>query len=101
MLLEHLVFGDSRRTDIYVDNKGHSRSKQDRHSTVNMRMHMLPLPARRTRTRLHPSCPTFDMVADYITKATPKPTHERHNVRAMDSQTSVAYSPTHTDSASD
>ena len=34
-----------------------------------------------------PFCPTFDMVADYMTKATPKPTHERHNSRAMGDQT--------------
>ena len=27
------------------------------------------------------------MVADYMTKATPKPTHERHNARAMGNQT--------------
>ena len=33
-----------------------------------------------------PFCPTFDMVADYMTKVTPKPTHERHNARAMGSQ---------------
>ena len=47
---------------------------------VNMRMHML-----RHHVELGhvctPFCPTFDMVADYMTKATPKPTHERHNSR--------------------
>jgi hypothetical protein len=26
------------------------------------------------------------MVADYMNKATPKPTHERHNARTMGSQ---------------
>jgi len=52
---------------------------------VNMRMHML-----RQHVELGhvstPFCPTFDMVADYMTKATPKPTHERHNARTMGSQ---------------
>jgi hypothetical protein len=33
-----------------------------------------------------PFCPTYDMVADYMTKATPKPTHERHCARAMGDQ---------------
>jgi len=91
MLLEHLGFGDPRPTDIYVDNKGaitmglHPANKPaTRH--VNMRMHML-----RHHVELGhvctPFCPTFDMVADYMTKATPKPTHERHNARAMGNQT--------------
>ena len=91
MLLEHLGFGDPRATDIYVDNKGaitmglHPANKPaTRH--VNMRMHML-----RHHVELGnvstPFCPTFDMVADYMTKATPKPTHERHNSRAMGDQT--------------
>ena len=90
MLLEHLGFGDPRPTDIYVDNKGaitmglHPANKPaTRH--VNMRMHML-----RQHVELGhvstPFCPTFDMVADYMTKATPKPTHERHNARTMGSQ---------------
>ena len=51
-----------------------------------MRMHML-----RQHVELGhvctPFCPTFDMVADYMTKATPKPTHERHNARTMGDQT--------------
>jgi hypothetical protein len=91
MLLEHLGFGDPRPTDIYVDNKGaitmglHPANKPaTRH--VNMRMHML-----RHHVELGhvctPFCPTFDMVADYMTKATPKPTHERHNARTMGDQT--------------
>jgi hypothetical protein len=91
MLLEHLGFGDPRPTDIYVDNKGaitmglHPANKPaTRH--VNMRVHML-----RHHVELGhvctPFCPTFDMVADYMTKATPKPTHERHNARAMGDQT--------------
>jgi hypothetical protein len=90
MLLEHLGFGDLRPTDIYVDNKGtiimglHPANKSaTRH--VNMRMHML-----RQHVELGhvstPFCPTFDMVADYMTKATPKSTHERHNARTMGSQ---------------
>jgi hypothetical protein len=90
MLLEHLGFGDPRPTDIYVDNKGaitmglHPANKPaTRH--VNMRLHML-----RQHVELGhvstPFCPTFDMVADYMTKATPKPTHERHNTRTMGSQ---------------
>ena len=90
MLLEHLGFGDPRPTDIYVDNKGaitmglHPANKPaTRH--VNMRMHML-----RHHVELGhvstPYCSTFDMVADYMTKATPKPTHERHNARAMGDQ---------------
>ena len=33
-----------------------------------------------------PYCRTYDMVADYMTKATPKPTHERHNARVMGDQ---------------
>ena len=76
MLLEHLGFGDPRPTDIYVDNKGaitmglHPANKPaTRH--VNMRMHML-----RHHVELGhvstPFCPTFDMVAHYMTKATPK-----------------------------
>jgi hypothetical protein len=91
MLLEYLGFGDPRPTDIYVDNKGaitmglHPANKPaTRH--VNMRMHML-----RHHVELGhvctPFCPTFDMVADYMTKATPKPTHERHNARTMGDQT--------------
>ena len=82
MLLLHLGFGDPRPTDIFVDNKGaitmglHPSNKPaTRH--VDMRVHML-----RQHVELGhvstPFCPTYDMVADYMTKATPKPTHERH-----------------------
>jgi len=102
ILLEHLGFGDPRPTGIYVDNKGpitmglHPANKPaTRH--VNMRMHML-----RQHVELGhvstPFCPTFDMAADYMTKATPKPMHERHNSLYG---FLVAYSPTHTDSTSD
>ena len=91
MLLEHLGFGDPRPTDIYVDNKGaitmglHPANKPaTRH--VNMRMHMLRHHVELGNVRT-PFCSTFDMVADYMTKATPKPTHERHNARTMGDQT--------------
>ncbi len=84
MLLEHLGFGDPRSTDIYVDNKGAITMGLDpankpatRH--VNMRMHMLRQHAELGHVSTH-------MVADYMTKATPKPTHERHNARTMGSQ---------------
>jgi hypothetical protein len=33
-----------------------------------------------------PYCGTYNMVADYMTKATPKPTHECHNARVMGDQ---------------
>ena len=90
MLLLHLGFGDPRPTDIFVDNKGaitmglHPSNKPaTRH--VDMRVHML-----RQHVELGhvstPFCPTYDMVADYMTKATPKPTHERHRARAMGDQ---------------
>ena len=90
MLLHHLGFGDLRPTDIFVDNKGaitmglHPSNKPaTRH--VDMRVHML-----RQHVELGhvstPFCPTYDMVADYMTKATPKPTHERHRARAMGDQ---------------
>lgn len=41
-----------------------------------------------------PFCPTYDMVGDYTTKATPQPTHERHHARAMGDQdiTPASYS---------
>ena len=90
MLLLHLGFVDPRPTDIFVDNKGaitmglHPSNKPaTRH--VDMRVHML-----RQHVELGhvstPFCPTYDMVADYMTKATPKPTHERHRARAMGDQ---------------
>ena len=90
MLLEHLGFGDPQPTTVYFDNKGaitmglHPANKPaTRH--VNMRMHMC-----RQHVELGhvvtPYCRTYDMVADYMTKATPKPTHERHNARVMGDQ---------------
>ena len=91
MLLEQLGFGDPRPTDTYVDNQGaitmglHPANKPaTRH--VNMRMHMLRHHVELGNVRT-PFCSTFDMVADYMTKATPKPTHERHNARTMGDQT--------------
>jgi hypothetical protein len=55
----------------------HPANKLARHVNMRMRMHMLcqDVELRRVST---PFCPTFDMVADYMTKATPRPAHERH-----------------------
>ena len=75
MLLEHLGFGDPRPTDIYIDNKGaiimgHHPSNKAATRHVDMRIHFM-----RQHVELGtintPFCPTFDMVADFMTKATP------------------------------
>ena len=93
MLLEHLGFGDPRPTDIYIDNKGviimgHHPSKKAATRHVDMRIHFM-----RQHVELGtintPFCPTFDMVADFMTKATPKATHERHMNRTMGDQSNI------------
>ena len=93
MLLEHLGFGDPRPTDIYIDNKGaiimgHHPSNKAATRHVDMRIHFM-----RQHVELGtintPFCPTFDMVADFMTKATPKATHERHMSRTMGDQSNA------------
>ena len=93
MLLEHLGFGDPRPTDIYIDNKGaiimgHHPSNKAATRHVDMRIHFM-----RQHVELGtintPFCPTFDMVADFMTKATPKATHERHMNRTMGDQSNA------------
>ena len=83
-------FGDPRATDIYVDNKG----------AITMGLHPANKPAtRHIDMRIHfcrqhveqgdvstSFMPTPDMVADFMTKQTARPTHVRHALRTFGNQ---------------
>jgi hypothetical protein len=93
MLLEHLGFGDPRPTDFYIDNKGsiileHHPSNKAATCHVDMRIHFMRQHVELGTTDT-PFCPTFDMVADFMSKPTPKATHDRHVNRTMGDQSNT------------
>ena len=93
MLLEHLGFGHPRSTGIYIGNKsaiimGHHPSNKAATRHVDMRIHFMRQHVE-IATINTPFCPIFDMVADFMTKATPKATYERHMNRTMGDQSNT------------
>jgi hypothetical protein len=93
MLLEHLGFGDPRPTDMSIDNKGtiimgHHPSIKAATRHVDMRIHFLRQHVELSTINT-PFGSTFDMVADFMTKAIRKATHERHMSRTMGDQSNA------------
>ena len=90
MLMRDLGFGTRTPTKLFCDNKG----------AITMSVHPANKPAtRHMDMRIH-NCrhhveagnvetlfeSTQNMTADFMSKQTPKPTHERHVARAMGNQ---------------
>ena len=87
MLMQQLGFGSMKPTTIFCDNKGAitmglqpSNKLASRH--INMRKHFCRQNVELGNVTI-PYKKTTDMLADFLSKQTPKPTHERHRNHAF------------------
>ena len=86
MLLCALGFGQPSPTTLLCDNKGAiTMSLHPANSHIDMRRHFCRQHTEEGAVRPVYQ-PTPDMVADYLTKQTARPTHERHALRSLGQQ---------------